>query len=127
MGKILLYIDEDSIDEDFVQALRFHNVDVLTVADVGMLHRSDDEQLKWARENNRVIFSFNVKDFYQLHSQLIEQGRSHAGMILAPQQRYGIGELMRRVLRLIDVKTAEEMQGQVEFLSNWSPFPLVNF
>lgn len=35
MGKILLYIDEDSMDEDFVQALRSRNVDVLTVADVG--------------------------------------------------------------------------------------------
>jgi hypothetical protein len=36
MNKIRLYIDEDSMDEDFVQALRCRNVDVLTVADVGM-------------------------------------------------------------------------------------------
>jgi hypothetical protein len=28
------------MDEDFVQALRSRNLDVLTVADVGMLHRS---------------------------------------------------------------------------------------
>jgi post-segregation antitoxin (ccd killing protein) len=57
----------DSIDEDFVQALRSHNVDVLTVADVGILHRSDEEQLAWATENNQVIFSFNARDFYQLY------------------------------------------------------------
>ena len=56
MNKIRLYIDEDSMDEDFVQALRSRNVDVLTVADVGMLYKSDPEQLTWARENNRVIF-----------------------------------------------------------------------
>ncbi len=46
MRKILLYLDEDSIDEDFVQALRSRNVDVLTVTtvtDVGMLHQSDEE------------------------------------------------------------------------------------
>jgi hypothetical protein len=30
------------MDEDFVQALRSRNVNVLTVADAGMLHRSDD-------------------------------------------------------------------------------------
>jgi predicted transcriptional regulator len=36
MNKIRLYIDEDSMDEDFVQALRSRNVDVLTVADAGM-------------------------------------------------------------------------------------------
>jgi hypothetical protein len=52
MSKILLYIDEDSMDEDFVQALRSRNVDVVTVADVGMLHKSDEEQLEWARENH---------------------------------------------------------------------------
>lgn len=119
MSKILLYIDEDSMDEDFVQALRSRNVDVLTVADVGMLYRSDEEQLAWARENNRIIFSFNVRDFYQLHTILIEQELSHAGIILAPQQQYGIGELMRGVLRLINTKSAEQMQGQIEFLSNW--------
>lgn len=119
MSKILLYIDEDAIDEDFIQALRSRYVDVLTVADVGMLHRSDEEQLVWARENSRVIFSFNARDFYQLHTILLEQGLSHAGIILAPQQRYGIGKLMRGVLRLINTRSAEEMQGQVEFLSNW--------
>ncbi len=64
MSKILLYIDEDAMDEDFVQALRSRNVDVLTVADVEMLHRSDEQQLVWARENNRVIFTFNARDFY---------------------------------------------------------------
>ncbi|BAZ80262.1 DUF5615 family PIN-like protein [Sphaerospermopsis kisseleviana CS-549] len=119
MNKIRLYIDEDSMDEDFVQALRSRNVDVLTVADVGMLYKSDPEQLTWARENNRVIFSFNARDFYQIHTNLLEQGLSHAGIILAPQQRYGIGELMRGVLRLINTKSAKDMQGQVEFLSNW--------
>ena len=119
MSKILLYIDEDSTDEDFVQALRSRNVDVLTVADVGMLHRSDKEQLAWATENNRVIFSFNARDFYQLHTILLEQGLSHAGIILASQQRYGIGELMRGVLRLINTKSSEQMQGELEFLSNW--------
>lgn len=107
------------MDEDFVQALRSRNVDALTVADVGMLHRSDEEQLDWARQNGRVIFSFNTIDFYRLHTTLIGQGLSHAGIILAPQQRYGIGELMRGVLKLINTNSSAEMQKQLEFLSNW--------
>jgi hypothetical protein len=119
MSKILLYIDEDSMDEDFIAALRSRNADVLTVADVGMLHRSDDEQLNWARENGRVIFSFNTRDFYRLHTIVIEQNLSHGGIILAPQQRYGIGDLMRGVLKLINHKSAGEMKGQIEFLSDW--------
>ncbi|NCR21751.1 MAG: hypothetical protein GPJ27_07375 [Microcystis aeruginosa L111-01] len=65
------------MDEDFVQALRSLNVDLLTVADVGMLHRSDEEQIDWARQNGRVIFSFNTRDFERLHTTLIGPGLSH--------------------------------------------------
>jgi hypothetical protein len=119
MNPIRLYIDEDAMDEDFVLALRARNVDVLTVAEVGMLNRSDDEQLSWAQENDRVIFSFNARDFYRLHTMRLAKGLSHAGIILAPQQRYGVGDLMRGVLKLVSTKTAVDMQGQVEFLSNW--------
>lgn len=49
---------------------------------------------------------------------LIEQGEAHAGIILG-QQYYEIGEQMRRLLRIIAVKSAEDMQNQVEFLSAW--------
>ncbi len=119
MSKVLLYLDEDSMDEDFVQALKSRGVDVLTVTDVGMLNRSDEEQLDWANTNGRVIFSFNARDFYKLHTIRLKQDLSHEGIILAPQQRYGIGDLMRGVLRLINSMSAEEMQGQVEFLSDW--------
>ena len=71
------------MDEDFVEALKARNVDVLTVADAGMLHRSDEEQLDWAKQNGRVIFSFNTRDFYRLHTTLVSKGSSHAGIILA--------------------------------------------
>jgi hypothetical protein len=121
MSKILLYIDEDAMNEDFVQALRSRNVDVLTVADVGMLHKTDQDQLSWATENKRVIFSFNARDFYQLHTILLAQGMSHAGIILAPQQRYSLGERLRGVLHLINTYSAEEMIGKIEFLSRWIP------
>jgi Domain of unknown function (DUF5615) len=107
------------MDDDFVNALKSRNVDVLTVKDARMLHRSDQEQLAWAKQNGRVIFSYNTKDFYRLHTDFISKDLSHAGIILAPQQRYGIGDLMRGVLRLINTKSSAEMQGQIEFLSNW--------
>lgn len=119
MGKIRLYIDEDSMDDDFVQALKSRNIDVLTVSDVAMLNKTDEEQLTWATEHNRVIFSFNIRDFYRLHTVLLEQGSAHGGIVLAPQQRYGIGDLLRGVLQLINTRSAEDMVNQLEFLSDW--------
>lgn len=50
MSKIPLYLDEELIDEGFAQAFKSRNVDDLTVGDVGMLHRSDEDQLDWAKK-----------------------------------------------------------------------------
>jgi Domain of unknown function (DUF5615) len=83
-----------------------------------MSSRSDEEQLKWAFDNQRVIYSFNVRDFYKIHTNLVEQGQRHAGIILGVQN-YSIGEQMRRILRIIATKSAQDMQNKVEFLSAW--------
>jgi hypothetical protein len=44
------------------------------------------------------------------------QGKSHAGMILAKQQKYDIGERIRRIMRIIATKSAEDMKNWIEFL-----------
>ncbi|MGB3292892.1 MAG: DUF5615 family PIN-like protein [Phormidesmis sp.] len=119
MSAVLLYFDEDSMDEKLLQALRSRAVDIVTAAEADMLHRNDDEQLNWAAMNNRVIYSFNARDFYRLHTFRMERAFSHAGIILAPQQRYGIGKQMRGILKLISERSAEDMKNQVEFLSDW--------
>ncbi len=119
MSVIRLYVDEDAMDEEVLLAIRSRGVDAISVAEAGMLRGSDEEQLNWALVNNRVLYSFNIRDFYRIHTTLLEQGESHAGIILASQQRYSVGEQMRGILRLIAAKSAEEMQNQVEFLSDW--------
>lgn len=48
--------------------------------------------------------------------------RKAAGIILARQQVYPVGELMRRLLRLIAAVPAEEMKDRVEFLNAWVDF-----
>ena len=47
--------------------------------------KSDDEHLAYASEHGCVLYSFNVSDFFGLHTEWINAGREHAGMILAPQ------------------------------------------
>ena len=42
-----------------------------------------------------------------------------AGLILARQQQYAVGEHLRRLLRLMTQLTAEERHNRVEFLSAW--------
>lgn len=107
------------MDKALVLALRARGVDVLTALEVGMIEYADEEHLKYATAEGRVLYGFNVGDFYRLHTVFLEHGRSHAGIILARQQRYSVGEQMRRLLKLIATKSSEEMKDQVEFLSVW--------
>jgi len=116
---IRLYCDEDSLDHDLVRALRVRGVDVATALGEGMIARKDEEHLDYATQQGRAIFSFNRGDFYRLHTQYLKQGKSHAGIILANQQQYSVGEQMRRILRLNAAKTAEDMRNWIEFLSAW--------
>ncbi len=116
---VRLYLDEDSSDADLLKALRLRAVDVVSTAEAGMREQSDENQLVWAVENHRAVYSSNRRDFYRIHSDWMRDGRSHAGIILGHQQRYSIGEQTYRLLRLIHGITAEEMGNRIEFLSNW--------
>ena len=114
-----LYIDEDSMDRDLVRALRARGVDVTTAQDVGMMECSDEEHLLFATNQGRVLYSFNRGDFFRLHSQYAAEGKSHAGILLARQQHYSVGEQMRRVLKAMALRSAADMRDRVEFLSAW--------
>ena len=62
----------------------------------GVCEREDKEQLEFAAEMNRVLCSFNVADFYHLHSKYLSEGKEHSGLILTRQQQFTIGEQLRR-------------------------------
>jgi len=100
-------------------ALRARGIDVQTALEAEMIERSDADHLKFATAQGRVLCSFNVGDFHRLHTSYMAQHKSHAGIVLARQQQYAVGEHMRRLLKLIAHLTAEEMKNRVGFLSAW--------
>lgn len=116
---VRLYVDEDALDSDLVSALRARGVDVITAREAGLIEQKDEVHLEYATRQGRALLSFNVGDFHRLHTSFLREGKSHAGIILARQQRYSVGEQMRRLLKLIAAKSAEEMSNQVEYLSAW--------
>ena len=117
--RVRLQFDEDSMDSDLVRAVRVRGIDALTAHDLGLIGAPNEVQMSSAAANGRVLYSFNVKDFITLHTAYLAEGREHAGIILTQQQRYSVGEQMRRLLRLISLKSAEKMRNSVEFLSMW--------
>ncbi len=91
-----------------IVGLRARNVDVLTVLEANLLGRDDETQLAFAAQEQRVLYTFNVGDFCRMHSEYLQSGRSHAGIIVVPRQRYGVGEQLRRLLQWIETTPAEQ-------------------
>ena len=117
--KSSFYLDEDSMDKHLVRALRARNIKVKTAFEAGMIERSDEDHLEYATAHNHVLFSFNARDFYHLHTKYMEQGKYHAGIVLARQQRYSVSDLSRRLMKLIATVSSDEMKNRIEFISSW--------
>lgn len=107
------------MDSDLVRALRLRGLDVQTALEASLIGRSDDEQLLHAAAGGRSLYSFNIADFMKLHNEWPAARLHHAGIVLAQQQRFSVGEQMRRLLKLVGTKSAEQMIDRVEFLSAW--------
>jgi hypothetical protein len=50
---------------------------------MGMIRRKDEEHLSWATDQGRALYSFNVGDYHEIHTEWTTAGRNHAGIILA--------------------------------------------
>lgn len=117
--QIRLYMDEDTMHSPVITGLRARGIDVASVTEEENEGLEDIDQLEYATAHNRVLCTGNSGDFLRLHTEYLRQGKTHAGIIIITQQRYGIGEQIRRLLRLIAAKSAEDMQNNIEFLSGW--------
>ena len=117
---IRLYFDEDAMDKHLVRALQARGVEIVTAIDAGLIERPDEDHLAYATAQGRVLYGFNVADYYRLHTAFLAAGKTHAGIILARQQHYSEGEQMRRILKLLAAVSEQEMKNRVEFLSAWA-------
>ncbi|NEQ21612.1 MAG: hypothetical protein F6K28_20825 [Microcoleus sp. SIO2G3] len=110
---IRLYIDED-VHGDLGVALRQHGYDMLTVNEAERGGFSDAQQLAFAAEQNRTIFTFNAADFIALHLEYLTEERTHAGIVISKQ--ISIKDTVRRLLYLIAHVSADEMYNQLRWL-----------
>lgn len=118
---VRLYIDEDSQSRSLVEGLRGQNIDVVTSTEAGMNGLTDDEQLAFAAQADRVLFTFNVGDFCRLHAEWMHAGRSHSGILTSDQLQYGIGERLKRLIAFVEQNDSDALKDRLEFLSNWMP------
>lgn len=113
---IRLYVDEDASARALVQGLRARGVDVVTAYEAHLSGADDPSQLVYASAQSRVLYTFNVGHFYRIHGDWLAQERPHAGIIVVHRQKYPVGEQIRRLLRIINSRSAEEVRNTLRFL-----------
>jgi predicted nuclease of predicted toxin-antitoxin system len=111
-----LYLDED-VDISLATALIHRGVDILTKQQAGSTGNSDREQLSFAKEQNRVIITHNIRDFVVLHKNFLKNYHTHCGIVLTDQ--LPVGTLLKRTMKLWFTLDEADMKNQIKFLSNW--------
>ena len=109
-AEIRFHLDE-SVSNAVARGLRQRGIDVTVSKDVGLVSAGDDEQLAFALSAGRVVITHD-DDFLRWHAR----GIPHAGIAYSHLQKRSIGELVRKLVQLWRIRSAEEMEGTVEFL-----------
>ena len=104
----------DPILERFLIAelLRPHGFNVLTTRGAHNLGQSDSVQLQFAITQQRAILTHNRRDFEALHRSALAEQQAYAGIIIA-NRRASDADLARRVMKLLNLLSSEEMKNQL--------------
>jgi hypothetical protein len=121
VSRIRFYLDEDLQSQALLTGLRARDVDVLTTTEAARNETTDEEQLAFATGVGRVLVTSNVVDFPRIHGEWLAAQKEHAGIVLVPQQRWPVGQVLVRLLALRSVLSAEEMKNRSEYLGSWRP------
>lgn len=119
MAKFSLYLDEDNETEALFLALQRAGMHVVRCREAGLTGRPDPEHLAFAAQAGHVLYTSNASDFAPLHRSYMESGLVHAGILIRYGRRFSVGEQAKRILRLWETLTAEDMANRTESLSQW--------
>jgi hypothetical protein len=114
-----LYLDDDT----GLLALQFQarrsGLVVVRSDDVGMRGARDADHLRFASSQGMILVSCNVRDFRILHSEWLQRGESHAGILLANPE-VPAGERVRRLLFIATVAEPGDFANQISWLRDWA-------
>lgn len=113
MSKPKLHLDMDASRKDLYRSLleKGHDVTRTPNEDVPQ-NASDEYQLLWATSHQRILFTFNVRDF----TNLAKKHPHHAGIILANQRSTRINLLIASLDHILSSSEAQDWFGQVRWV-----------
>lgn len=117
MASVTLSLDED-VRPLLADILCDRGFDVVSAVRAQHLGLTDEEQLHAAIKAGRTFLTHNVRDFVRLHARFADR---HHGILVSSQEPLHV--LLRRILSFLSRETAESVQGQLRWLSDYEPRP----
>lgn len=108
--RIKYHLDEH-VDPDIARALRRYGIDVTTTIGAGLRTLDDWGQLDFVQREKRVIVTHDA-DFLRYARDC----SAHPGVIYGQMGTHRMGDIIRTLILIYEVLTAEEMVGRVEYL-----------
>lgn len=113
MAKPKLFIDED-VHAELSTALIKRGYDSIHAQEINRKGLPDIDQLLYAVEMGRCLFTFNVKDFVLLHNKFVNEEKVHYGIIVSKQLRFS--DTLTRVLNILQTNTSDSLKNKLFFL-----------
>jgi hypothetical protein len=114
---IRLYLDAD-VDVRLAANLRGAGYDCVSAREVGNAALDDETQMVFAANEDRTLLTHNIQHFVPLFERWWHAGLNHPGVVVS--QQIPLGELQRRVLRLLDVTSPDEMENNLRNLAEFA-------
>jgi predicted nuclease of predicted toxin-antitoxin system len=111
MARTIRFHLDENCDARIAAGLRLHGINLTTTPEAGLLCASDQEQLRFAASQQRVIVTHDA-DFLRMDAA----GPAHTGIVYLRPEKRSLGEIIRLLVMLWELLGPDEMRGHVEYL-----------
>ncbi len=111
MPRTIRFHFDENCANSVANGLRLHGVNVTTTHEVGLIAATDEQQLEFARIDDRVLFTHD-RDLLALHAA----GVPHRGLAYCHPGGRTIGEQIQGLLLIWVLLDPIDMVGRIEFI-----------
>lgn len=104
---IKFHLDEN-VNPAIAKGLRIRGINVTTTPEVGLIEANDEEQVKFAKTEGRIVFTHD--------DDLLRMKIDHAGIVYCGQGRRTIGEIIQWLILMWETLDPEDMENKIEFI-----------
>jgi hypothetical protein len=114
---MLRLLADENFNGDIVRGLllRYPDLDVVRVQDVGIAGANDADMLAWAAENGRIVLTHDRASLPEYAFERLREGKELSGVFLI-NDRYPVGDAIREILLLLTCSEQAEWKGRVVHL-----------